>query len=200
MLHGSCLDRSVFVALVVVDQRLAEAARAQGCPACSAALHRRDYLRKPRGGLLAAAGEEFRRRFGLCCSREGCRRSVLPPSVRFLGQRVYLEAVILLACLHALIGEVPGGAPVAAVPKKTVRRWLSWWTSTFLSSPTWLWIRGRLMPPVDETQVPRSFIERVAQGLGDAPDVGQVLTIAAQWLAPLTTRSLSDPSRFLLVN
>ena len=153
MWHGSCPDRSVFAALVVVDEGLAEATRAQGCPVCSAALHRRDYLRKPRGGLLAAAGEEFRRRFSFCCSREGCRRSVLPPSVRFLGQRVYLEAVILLACLQALIGEVPRGSSAAAVPKKTVGRWLSWWTSTFLLSPTWLWIRGRLMPPVDETQV-----------------------------------------------
>lgn len=200
MWHGSSPDRSVFLALVVVDQGLAEAARAQGCPACSAALHRRDYLRKPRGGLLAAAGEEFRRRFGLCCSREGCRRSVLPPSVRFLGQRVYLEAVILLACLQALIGEVPSPAPVAAVPKKTVGRWLSWWTSTFPSSPTWLWIRGRLLPPIDVAQLPRSLLERVAHGLGDTPDVGQVLTMAARWLAPLTTRSMSDPSRFLLVD
>lgn len=200
MLHGFCPDRSVFVALVVVDQRLADAARAQGCPVCSAALHRRDYLRKPRGGLLAAAGEEFRRRFGLCCSREGCRRSVLPPSVRFLGRRVYLEAVILLACLQALIGVLPSGSPVASVPKKTVGRWLSWWTSTFPSSQTWLWMCGRLMPPVDVTQLPRSFLERVAQSLGDTPDVGQVLTMAARWLAPLTTRSMSDPTRFLLVN
>lgn len=125
---------------------------------------------------------------------------MLPPSVRFLGQRVYLEEVILLACLQALIGEVPRGSPAAAVPKKTVGRWLSWWTSTFLLSPTWIWIRGRLMPPVDETQVPRSFLERVAQGLGDAPGVGAVLTLPARWLAPLTTRSMSDPSRFLPVD
>jgi hypothetical protein len=96
-----------------------------------------------------------------------------------------------------LIGEVPTGLPAASVPKKTVGRWLSWWTSTFPSSPTWVWIRGRLMPPVDEAQLPRSFLERVAQGLGEAPDVGQVLTNAARWLAPLTTRSMSDPARFL---
>ena len=79
------------------------------------------------GGLLAAAGDSFRRRFGLCCSRRGCRRSVLPPSVRFLGQSVYLEAAILLACLQALIGGVPSDdTPVAGVSKKTVVRWLSW--------------------------------------------------------------------------
>ena len=55
MWHGSCPDRSVFAALVVVDEGLAEAARAQGCPGCSAALHRGDYLRKPRGGLRPLA-------------------------------------------------------------------------------------------------------------------------------------------------
>ena len=150
------------------------------------------------GGLLAAAGDSFRRRFGLCCSRRGCRRSVLPPSVRFLGQGVYLEAAILLACLQALIGGVPSDdTPVAGVSKKTVVRWLSWWTSTFPSSPTWLWIRGRLMRPVDETQLPRSFLERVAQNLGDTPEVARVLAIVPRWLAPLTTPSMSNPSRFL---
>ena len=123
---------------------------------------------------------------------------MLPPSVRFLGQGVYLEAAILLACLQALIGGVPSDdTPVAGVSKKTVVRWLSWWTSTVPSSPTWLWIRGRLMRPVDETQLPRSFLERVAQNLGDTPEVARVLAIVPRWLAPLTTPSMSNPSRFL---
>lgn len=198
MWHESRPERAVFAALVVVDLRLTEAARALGCPSCGGALHRRDYDRKPRGGELAAAGEEFSRRFGLCCSVAGCRRSALPPSVRFLGRRVYLEAVVLLACLHALLAAVAGQPPPpTTVPARTIARWLSWWASDFPPSPTWLWMRGRLMPPVDETQLPRSFLERIAEGLGDTPAVGQVLTVAARWLAPLTTRSMSDPSRFL---
>lgn len=191
MWHESCPDGAVFAALLVIDQGFADAARALGCPACGAALHTRNFQRKPRGGLMAAAGEQYRRRHGLCCSREGCRRSTLPPSVRFLSRRVYLEVAVLLACLRALIVGVVGSAPIAGVPVKTVRRWLSWWTSTFPLSPAWQWMRGRLMPPLDATQLPRSFLQRVAEGLGDEPDVGEVVTMAGRWLAPLTTRSMN---------
>ena len=191
MWHEACPRGALFAALVVIDQGFADAARALGCPECGAALHTRNFQRKPRGGLMAAAGEKYCRRHGLCCSREGCRRSTLPPSVRFLGRRIYLEGAVLLACLHALIGGVVGNAPIVGVPVKTVRRWLSWWTSMVPLSPTWQWMRGRLMPPVDETQLPRSFLERVAEGLGDQPDVDAVLTMAARWLAPLTTRSMT---------
>lgn len=33
----------------------------------------------------------------LCCAR--CRKRRTPPSVRFLGRRVYLAAVVVLACV-----------------------------------------------------------------------------------------------------
>lgn len=191
MWHETCLEGAVFAALVVIDQSFADAARALGCPTCGGALHTRNFQRKPRGGLMAAAGEKYCRRHGLCCSREGCRRSTLPPSVRFLGRRVYLEVAVLLSCLQALISGMGDGMPIVGVPVKTVRRWLSWWTSTFPLSPAWQWMCGRLMPPVDQTQLPRSFLQRVAEGLGDEPDVGEVLTVAARWLAPLTTRSMT---------
>lgn len=196
MWHETCPDRAVFVGLVVIDQALADDARALGCPACGGALHTRNFQRKPRGGLMATAGEEFCWRLGRCCSREGCRRSVLPPSVRFLGRRVYLEAVVFLVCLQVLLSGMAPRAPVAGVPLKTVRRWLFWWISDLPTSSTWQWIRGRLMPPVNEDLLPRSFVERVVEGLGDEPDVGQVLTMAGRWLAPLTTRSMSVQSLF----
>ena len=196
MWHETCPDHAVFVELVVIDQALADDARALGCPACGAALHTRNFQRKPRGGLMAAAGEAFCRRFGLCCSREGCRRSVLPPSFRFLGRRVYLEAVVVLACMQVLLSGMRCIAPVASVPVKTIRRWLSWWTLTLPASPTWQWIRGRLMPPVDEMLLPRSFVERVVEGLGAEPDIGQVLTVTGRWLAPLTTQSMNVQSLF----
>ena len=31
-----------------------------------------------------------------CCNQEGCRKRVTPPSVRFLGRKVYFAAVIIL--------------------------------------------------------------------------------------------------------
>lgn len=198
MWHDSCLEREFFASLVVVDRALVEAVQKRSCPKCGGALHRRDYVRKPRGGLLARAGEEFRIRFSLCCSRDGCRRSVLPPSLRFFGRRVYLEAVMLLACLWVLLGvPIKESKAITGVPEKTMRRWLSWWTSDFLSTSTWIWMRGRLMPPIDEALLPRSLLERVAMRIGESPGVGDVLTKAARWLAPLTTRSMSDVPRFV---
>ena len=81
---------------------------------------------------MAAAGERYCRRHGLCCSRVGCRRSTLLRSVRYPGRRVDLEVVVLLACLQALIGGMGDAAPIADVPVKTVRRWLWWWTAALL--------------------------------------------------------------------
>ena len=46
--------------------------------------------------------EAFGRRFSLCCGREGCRHRATPPSVRFLGRRVYVGAVVIVASAIAL--------------------------------------------------------------------------------------------------
>jgi hypothetical protein len=46
---------------------------------------------------MGRAAESFDRRFSLCCGREGCRRRATPPSVRFLGRRVYVGAVVIVA-------------------------------------------------------------------------------------------------------
>jgi hypothetical protein len=35
-------------------------------------------------------------RFSFCCDRDGCRNRATPPSVRFLGRKVYLGAVVML--------------------------------------------------------------------------------------------------------
>ncbi len=58
---------------------------------------------KPRGAEIAGAGEAFKLRHSLCCGRRGCRRRALPPSLRFLGRRVYLEAVVLIATAITLV-------------------------------------------------------------------------------------------------
>lgn len=95
MLHGAVLAGEFFVLLERIDQEIVRQVADGGCPRCDGPLHRGDYPRKPRGGLLARAGEAFNRRFSLCCG--WCRARCLPPSVRFLGRRVYLEAVVVLA-------------------------------------------------------------------------------------------------------
>ena len=95
---------------------------------CGGRLDSARYPRKPRGGP-AGLGAEYEWRLSFCCAREGCRRRVTPPSVRYLGRRVYLGVVVVLvsamehglslrrvAKLHEHLGDRPAhAAAVAAV-------------------------------------------------------------------------------------
>ena len=192
MLHGVRLEVEFFALLVKIDEGIAGRVADARCPRgdCDGPLHRGDYARKPRGAAVAAAGEAFSTRFSLCCG--WCRCRTLPPSVRFLGRRVYFGAVVVLGCLWALCG---GGG--AGVPKRTVQRWLGWWTSIFPSSPTWIELRARFAPPPpNESSLPTSFLERLAAELGPLDDA-QLLLKTAQMLAPVTTSSCPGASRFV---
>ncbi len=80
--------------LFSVDWDLAATVRQAGC-SCGGRLHRADYLRKPRGGPKGLSREHCYR-LSFCCGREGCRKRLTPPSVRFLGRKVYLHAVVIL--------------------------------------------------------------------------------------------------------
>src|ERR1700727_2784827 len=127
MLGDLDLGREFFLQLVKVDEAVVREVVAGGCPRCEGPLHRSDYDRKPRGALIAPEGEAFVRRFSLCCGREGCRKRATPPSVRFLGRRVYVGAVVILASIvaHAL-GVAAQARAATGVPARTTRRWLAW--------------------------------------------------------------------------
>lgn len=189
-MHSVQLVREFFDLLVRIDDATVKAVAACGCPRCDGPLHRGDHSRKPRGALVAAAGETFKTRFNLCCG--WCRKRCMPPSVRFLGQRVYLEAVVFLACVWALAGDLDA----AGVPRRTVRRWLSWWTSALPPSPTWQQLRALFTPPPpDETTLPLSLCERLQKELGPLAD--KIVEEVARMLAPVTTRSCPNASRFV---
>src|SRR5262249_41356100 len=127
MLDDLDLGGEFFEVLVGVDTAVTQRVAAEGCPVCDGPLHRSDYNRKPRGALIAPAGEVFVRRFSLCCGREGCRKRATPPSVRFLGRRVYLGAVVLVASMIALVVRAAGEIRRrTGVPARTTGRWLGW--------------------------------------------------------------------------
>ncbi len=71
MFGGIELGIEFFEGLVAIDAAILEKAAAERCPFCGGPLHRGDYPRKPRGGLLGPAAEAFDRRFSVCCGREG---------------------------------------------------------------------------------------------------------------------------------
>jgi hypothetical protein len=80
MLHELVLGVEFFARLEAVDAQMAVQLAAQGCPFCGGPLHQGNYLRKPRGALLALGGEQYSLRYSLCCGWRDCRRRVLPRS------------------------------------------------------------------------------------------------------------------------
>ena len=147
--------------LVMFDHDLARAAREQGCP-CGGRLHSAHYARKPRG-VPADVREFYRERLSLCCARDTCRKRTKPPSLRFLGRRVYVAVTMLLMSVM-----VDGGTPEQlselsreyGVDRRTVARWREWWRATFTETRFWQAERSAFAPPVDEGRLPASVLER----------------------------------------
>ena len=170
-------------ALLAIDQDLADQTHADGCRRCGGRLHHSDYQRKPRGGpaTLPAA---YDTRVSFCCAR--CRKRRLPPSVRFLGRRVYLGAVVVLACV---LRQGPTPTRVArlrallGVSADTLRRWHRWWRDAFVRTAFWKAARGRFGRPVDETAVPQDLLARF-----EGEPLTR-LTALLRFLSPLTTPS-----------
>lgn len=202
MWHEQSLGVEFFMMLAEIDDRIARRVAAAGCSFCGGPLHRGDYVRKPRGGWLAAAADAVVAiRFSLCCGRRGCRRRALPPSVRFLGRRVYWEGVVVLASVRVLVmGVVQQAEEATGVPRRTLRRWRAWWQDEFPQSPLWTVMRARFSPPPpDASKLPLSLLDRLAAEMSNGKESSptDVLTAAARWLAPATTGSVPDSARFV---
>ena len=159
MLHDLPRDASFWRFLFSIDQDLAETARQHAC-SCGGRLHCAKYPRKPRG--IEPLPEEFGYRLSFCCDRDGCRRRVTPPSVRFLGPKVYLGAVVVLV---AAMRQGPTPRRVAELSRlfgadrRTIARWQVFWQEHFPQTPFWKVARGRLAPRVDVTVLPRALLE-----------------------------------------
>jgi hypothetical protein len=202
MLHDLRLGEEFFAMLAGFDAEIAGRVAAAGCPHCGGPLYQANYERKPRGAGIAAAGEAFTLRHSLCCGREGCRRRATPPSLRFLGRRVYLEAVVLLASAMVQVADALRSArALTRVPGRTLRRWGTWWRSTFPQGSLWTALRARFRPPPpDEAVLPTSLLVRLGADLDDGglpPALGDICQLAARLIAPATTRSVPDGSRFV---
>ena len=184
MCHLPLWDASFYVLLWWIDTDLAATSRARGCRACEGGrLHVANYERKPRCGP-GTPPSGFELRLSFCCGREGCRRRSTPPSVRFLGRRVYLGAVVVLVgALRS--GSTPKRAAelqkLFGVSPRTLERWRRWWRETVPSSRFWSSLRGRLASPVDNDTLPASLLAR----LGGAVTLGVVALM--RLLEPIST-------------
>jgi hypothetical protein len=108
--------------------------------------------------------------------------------VRFLGRKVYVAALVVIASVlgrqQALVGR---GAPrhVQGVPARTVRRWLAFWSITFVLTTFWAEAKAFLASPVEEAMLPGSLLARFGVTTEAA-----TLTRMLRWIAPITTASV----------
>lgn len=174
-------DATLFEALVEIDHEFAVTAQARGCLLCGGRLDHADYPRKPRGGP-ATLGAAYDTRTSFCCDE--CRKRDTPVSVRFLGRKVYLGVVVLLACV---LRQGPTPWRVArlreslGVSADTLRRWHHWWRDAFVHTPFWKTARARVAPVIEADGLPRNLVERFS-----GSDVTQVVA-TLRFLSPLTT-------------
>lgn len=167
-----------------VDSDLAEQCRQEGCLHCAGKLHRANYDRKPRGGP-----EGWNERASFCCAVDGCRKRHTPPSVRFLGRKVYVETVVILVSAMRqglnpaavrILGESLG------IDRRTLQRWRRWWLETFVQSSFWKGARARFMPRIGENTLPLSLceafrVERRDRLLGLLKFLGPLTTSSVPW-------------------
>jgi hypothetical protein len=145
--------------LFEVDQDLAETARKKRCPACGGRLDTANYPRKPRGGPDKLP-ESYRQRFSFCCDADGCRKRLTPPSVRFLGRKVYLGAIVVLI---SAMRQGPSPRRVHELTnlygadRKTIARWQLFWRDLFPQTHFWKTARARLVPTVTIVALPFSL-------------------------------------------
>ena len=168
--------------LLAIDDDIAADCRAEGCSHCGGVLHSARFRRKPRG-RPAGLDCVYDHRCSFCCAVEGCRKRATPSSLRFLGRKVYLGAVVVLV---ETMRQGPTAArvrqltDVLGASRRTLARWREWWRSAFVASRFWKSTSAAFMPPVDQGRLPVSLLERFA---GDA---GAKLIALLRLLGPIT--------------
>ncbi len=184
MYHFLPRHASFWTFLFEVDEDLAATARRKGC-ACGGRLHGANYPRKPRGGG-GDLPKTYGYRLSFCCSRQGCRKRVTPPSVRFLGRKAYLAAVVVLVAAMRQ-GPTPRRVREMSahfdVDRRTIVRWQRFWREHLPGTPFWKVRRARLVPPVDVTLLPLCLVKAFLEGADLREEWKRLLL----FLSPLTT-------------
>ena len=146
MYHDLPRSASFWSFLLAVDEDLAEETRKKGCP-CGGRLHCANYPRKPRGAGLELT--EFQsQRLSFCCDRDGCRKRATPPSVRFLGRKVYLAAIVILVSAMRQ-GLTPRRVRELSerfgADESTIVRWQTFWREHLPQTSFWKVARARFV-------------------------------------------------------
>lgn len=183
MCHRLLGDARFYLLQLKFDEDLAAEAQAARCPECGGRLDSARYPRKPRGATTKLP-EEYAWRFSFCCATEGCRLRNTPPSVRFLGRRVYLGAVVVLAtAMQQGLTPTRGSRlrELLGVSLRTLARWREWWKTAFVESDFWKAAKASFSPVADESGFPLSLLERFG-----TDEEGRLVALL-RFVRPLTT-------------
>lgn len=167
---------SLFRLLFLIDTDLAEQQQKKRCPYCGGRLDKAYYERKPRGGPEHLDHRCMIRR-SLCCSRQGCRHRLLPPSCLFMGRRVYWGGVVLV--VMALRQARPKGASTIklmrmfGISRKTLFRWIAYFRDQFPVSAHWQRLRGRVSSFVRDSELPGGLLDLFIRH-ADSPQDGLI--------------------------
>jgi len=188
MCHAFLSESRFYQFLFRIDQEIADQARLKGCAHCGGRLHVADYPRKPRG-IRCALDESYETRLSYCCATEGCRRRCTPPSVRFLGRKVFMGVIVILVMAREhglskkrrkLLIEQLDLYPQA------LSRWRQWWRKIFPVSRCWQTHKSRFIPPVDILQLPGALLGRL-----HGKNLEHRVCLLLRLLMPITTSSWS---------
>jgi hypothetical protein len=175
-------DTRFYELLLGFDRQIADTAHAGPCRECGSKLHWGSFDRKPRG-VPAGLGRDHTRRFSLCCARDGCRSRETPGSLRFLGRKVFLGAMVVLisAMQSGLTPErMKRLKELVGVSRRTVLRWRDWWRTVFTMSPFWRAHQG-FAPAASTADLPASLLQSF-----DGAIERQLISLL-RFLVPVTT-------------
>jgi len=186
MCHKLLADTSLWFLLLQIDRDIAAGVQARGCPCCGGRLDVSDYPRKPRGALVELP-EEYRQRLSFSCAREGCRKRATPPSVRFLGQKVFLGAVVVLVSALRQ-GPSPSASrrleELFEVSRHTIARWQGFWQETFPATAFWKTVKDRF---ASLAHLPLPL--RLVRAFGPLEHDPSPFSRLLRFLSPISTRS-----------
>jgi len=185
-------DARFYQFLFQIDQEIATEVQAGGCPHCGGVLHSAGYPRKPRG-LRSALDGSYSIRLSFCCARQGCRRRCTPPSVRFLGRKVYLGViVVLVSALEQGLSPKRRKQLIEQLElwPQTLARWRQWWREIFPASRCWQAARGHFVPALAVGQLPGALLGRLS-----GVDLRHRLCLLLRLVTPVTTVSWSGSLR-----
>jgi len=148
------------------------------------------YRRKPRVSPTTTLPASYDRRFSFSCSTRTCRKRRTPASTRFLGRRIYLGAVVVLATAMQQ-GNTPWRMSqlreALGVSAQTLNRWRVWWAEAFAQSAFWKAAAAVFSPPVAEDASPSSLLERFSGAAHER------LAALLRFLSPLSTSAAYVP-------